>query len=364
MSRDLDLVLTNPFALPDVRRGSETLVHGLARWLNPQLAHPVVVMAGAPRPAVYDLEGVSYRRVRAPDLRRLHGDLDPETSLVPGLAARLRASRADLVHSFLYTDAASARLAGRPYVVSYGGIALPGPFRARRLKWRLFQWASQGARRILCPSRAAADHLRTAFGYHAEVVPNGFHAGDFWQPELERQPGLILCASTPDDRRKRVEVLVDAFGVLAPGSPDLRLVLAGSAAPPTRKALSERLPVRLRDRLEFTGDLPPDQLKRLYARAAVTCLPSLNEAFGLVLVESMAAGTPVVGAAHGAIPEIITPEVGATFEADDAGACATALAEVLGRGPDAAVEDCRRRAANFDWETVGPQYLSIYEESA
>lgn len=357
------LVLTNPYALPDVRRGSETLIQSLGSWLQPRLPAGVSVLAGGPRRSVYALDGLRYERVAAPELRRLHRDLDAEVTFVPAMARRLRREGPALVHSFLYTDAAAARLAGAPYVVSYGGIALPEPFRARRLKWRAFQFASARARRVFCPSRAAADHMLRAYGYPAEILPNGVDTASYHRPGVESEPGLILCASTPDDRRKRVDILFGAFDRLAPGRVDLRLVVAGGARPETQRALLSLLDDRLRARVTFLGDLEPSELRAWYARASVTCLPSLYEAFGLVLVESLAAGTPVVGADHGAIPEIVTPDVGALFAPDDPDSCAAAIAQVLDRGDPLLGQDCRKRASKFDWGAVGPMYLAAYEEA-
>ena len=363
MSLSGPLVLTNPFALPDVRRGSETLVQSLGSWLQPRLPGGVSVLAGGPSAGGYQLDRLAYRRLKAPDLRRIHRDLDPEVTFIPAMSLRLRRVRPALVHSFLYTDAAAARVAGVPYVVSYGGIALPEAFRARRLKWRLFHFASVGARRIFCPSTAAADHMRSTYGYVAEVLPNGVHTAAYWQPGTETDPDLILCASTPDDRRKRVEILVRAFGLLVARRPSCRLALAGSARAGTRRELLALLDEEHRERVDFLGDLEPAALGSWYSKAAVTCLPSINEAFGLVLIESLAAGTPVVGADHGAIPEIIVPGVGGLFEPDDPQSCAAAIENVLNCTDRTIAEECRLRAAKFDWETVGPLYLAAYEEA-
>jgi glycosyltransferase involved in cell wall biosynthesis len=114
--------------------------------------------------------------------------------------------------------------------------------------------------------------------------------------------------------------------------------------------------------VRFTGDLDAQELRQLYETATVTCLPSLNEAFGMVLLESLASGTPVVGADHGAIPEVINDAVGALFPPDDAEGCGRALLEVIERsnGPGMAAQ-CRARAEQYDWSVIGPQLVEVYE---
>lgn len=356
------IVLTNPSAWPHVRRGSETLMIGLARWLNAS-GHSAEILAGGPRSEHYEVDGVPVHLVRKPDLRRAHPALSSDLLLIPGLTVELRRRPASLVHSFLYVDAAAARLAGVPYVISYGGIALARSFDGRRARRRVFEFASSGARAIICPSAAAARHLHDTFGLDAHVVPNGLETARY-AVDTPRQPDLIFSAATPDDPRKRIGVLIDAFGIVAAHRPEAELVLAGSASTETRVSLSRRLEPEVAARLTFIGDLDVETVARWNARASVSCLPSLNEAFGMVIVEALAAGTPVVCASSGAIPEIVDSAVGALFPPDDAAACAACLLEVMDRAADPATATaCRERAGRYDWQVVGPQLVNLYHQS-
>lgn len=353
--------VTNPFAWPQVRRGSETLALGLAGWLRSQHVDARIV-AGGPAPRRYSVEGVPVELVPAPDLRRFHHDLDPQLTLVPAMAAHLRKRPPDIVHALLYGDALAARAARVPYVVMYGGMALRRGFESHRVRWHAFLAATRGARAVVSPSSAAADHLAREFGFRSIVIPNAIDCASY-VATTSTEPRRILCAATPDDSRKRVHVLVDAFALLARRGRDATLVLAGRSSSSTRAHLLSRLPAELRHRVKWLGDLDRRALVAEYGRAAVTCLPSVKEAFGLVLIESLAAGTPVVGAHDGAIPEIVTPDVGMTFESDDAAACARALESVFEQSTDKATADaCRRRALDFDWSRVGPRWLDLYQE--
>jgi glycosyltransferase involved in cell wall biosynthesis len=123
-----------------------------------------------------------------------------------------------------------------------------------------------------------------------------------------------------------------------------------------------------RKQVEMLGPGALHDIPRLYAEAAVTVLPSLDEPFGMVLTESLASGTVVVGTNSGAIPEIITdPTVGVLFErTEDPVASGHRLADailralVLARAPRVQ-ERCREHARQWSWEAVGPAFDHLHD---
>ena len=355
----LRVCLTNPYAWPTVRRGSEAVMHGLASWLLAQGFETRILAGGGDHPASYDVDGVPVRTVRSPDLTWIQRELDPEVTMVPGLAFRLASERPGIVHCFHYCDALAAALGRSPRILSFQGMPV---LRAgeRRNRRRLLRAGLRCSPVVVCPSLSAAQHLRTFFGSNAEVVPNAIDTRCF-DVESARSDSVILCTAAPDDGRKRVEVLVDAFGALRASGRDIELRLAGPATPATQDRLLGRLEEAERHRVTFLGGLSGDALVRAYAEATVTCLPSIYEAFGMVVVESLAAGTPVAGADHSAIPEIIDEDVGVLFAPDDVDAAAHALDELLRRAAGGVMSDsCKRRASRYDWSVVGPQFLDQY----
>jgi glycosyltransferase involved in cell wall biosynthesis len=107
-----------------------------------------------------------------------------------------------------------------------------------------------------------------------------------------------------------------------------------------------------------------DALAEAYGRAWVAALPSRSEAFGLVLVEALACGTPVVGYRSGGISEIIEGhDVGRQFDDLQPEALAGALLEVMEMGVDPGTASrCRNRAEDFSLERCTDSYLALYRE--
>jgi len=307
---------------------------------------------------------VPVHLVAAPDLRRFHRSLHPEVTMIPSLAAHLRRSRPGFVHSFHYCDAVAADLAGRLGLLTIQGMPLFRPGGGGRLRRRLLDRALDRAPMVTVPSQAAADHLREGFGREAVVLPNALHTAPF-ALDVPRRPNVIFCAATGEDERKRVGLLVDAHGRLLRDGRELELWLGGEVNAQAQERLRGRLPDAQHATVRFLGNLSGSGLARAYASAAVTCLPSLYEAFGVVLVESLAAGTPVAGCAHAAIPEIIDEEVGGLFPPESGPEAvdllASCLADLLDRASAGQlVEACRARAQRYDWSVLGPRYLEVY----
>jgi glycosyltransferase involved in cell wall biosynthesis len=106
---------------------------------------------------------------------------------------------------------------------------------------------------------------------------------------------------------KGVHVLLDAFAKVIKHLPEARLWIAGREENKEYAAALRQqvVALRLNERVEFTGEVPQQELARYMARCRVFVLPSLSEALGRVVFEAMAAGKPVVGSAVGGIPEMV-----------------------------------------------------------
>ncbi len=162
---------------------------------------------------------------------------------------------------------------------------------------------------------------------------------------------------------KGLERLLEAFAqVPADASP--RLALAGAGDRVYVAALSDRArALGVRDRVEFLGVVGGDALRALYAEAAALVLPSRYENFGMVVLEALREGCPVLAARETPWQVVEAEGAGRVLDFDDAGAVARALADALDparrREQGAAARRLYERA--FSPATVIPRFAAWYE---
>jgi teichuronic acid biosynthesis glycosyltransferase TuaC len=167
-------------------------------------------------------------------------------------------------------------------------------------------------------------------------------------------------------RKRHVDVL-HALTVLAARIPDVRWVVIGDG--PERAGL-QRLAAQLgvNDRIDWLGQLPPDEALRELARCHVMAMPSLNEAFGVAYVEALACGLPAIGCKGEGGPE----EIAAAGEGmllvppRDPDSIAAEAAGLLGDRArlDQLAAGARKTAAEeFSWDRCGRATLKAYERA-
>ena len=224
----------------------------------------------------------------------------------------------------------------------------------RRQRLEMLRAAIAGATAVTALSEAAAEPLRRYALADPVVVPGGVVAADYAGPVERPRVPTLLCPASLDDPRKRGPLLLEAFGLVRAERPDARLVLAGDPGGLAGPGVERAEPASTA------------ALAAAYRVASATVLPADDEAFGLVLVESLAAGTPVVAARSGACPEIVDdPRVGRLFESGDAKGLARAIGEALDLAADpATVAACREHAGRWDWSRVVERYEALYAVGA
>jgi glycosyltransferase involved in cell wall biosynthesis len=353
----------NPCYWPEVRRGSERFARELADGLLARGHSPRLITSVRGRPSRKVEDGLEVVRVwRPPDGRLRRRVYEDHLTHVPFSYAALRAGDDEIAHALYPTDGLAAvrwgERTGRPVVFSHMGIPHRQGLASRRRRVEILQRVIAGSGAVVALSRFSAAAFERWLGVTPRVIAPGVDLEAFAPAGPRAQQPTIVCAAAIDRPRKRVGLLVEAFEILRRDRPDARLVLSrpstpeGVAAAPVGEGIEL---AELDDRAV---------LSRAYASAWVTALPSRDEAFGLVLAESLACGTPVVGSNDGGIPEIVDrPEIGRLFDGDDPGALARALLEVLELAGDPGTSAaCRARAGRFSTDRCTEAYVELYRE--
>ena len=357
----------NPTYWPEVMRGTERLVHDLGSRLAAD-GHEVSVLTTHRGPRVVAVEdGLRIvRRRRPPELSPLRW-YEYHVASVPGAVRELLTGGFDLAHVHFPSDAWAAALArrmgGPAYVFTLHGIPTREYLVARRYRLEMLERAVAAASACTVGSEAAARPFRDYLLREPLVIHPGI-AGAQFALERPREPEpTLICAASLGDPRKRAGLLFEAFERLRRSRPKLRLRAFESRDPVMSRAI--QAPPAGVELLPAESD--PRELARLYASSWASVLPAVEEAFGLVLTESLAAGTPIVADRSGAGPEILAGDerIGRLFDRDDATDLARALDEALdlGADPETAAR-CRGRAALFDWSLLVPRWEELYETVA
>ena len=374
--RPLDIVITSPFVWPWVRRGSERMLNDLVQFLSGH-GHRVSVYSSGPEDATEVRQGIAYHL-----LRQRFGQRPRQFNCLHDFAFRLSRAlegcRPDLMVCLNYFDAYAAltarRRSGADYKVIFqsAGILSRRYFRTVPIDAWFFRRVQREASVTLAVSSYAGEVYRRDFGRDALVLPPPVMTDQFSPapgatppPAHPTEPRIVFVGDA-DERRKGARALCRALPRVRERIPGAHLVFAGRASDHTRQAIvEESARLGVADHVEFLGVGRVEDLPAILQEASVTVLPSVWEAFGMSLVESLAAGTPVVGTRQGGIVDIVDSHlVGALFDPgdfkDEVGnldGLADAIVEVLEKGKTAEViAACRRRADAFSWATLGPQY--------
>jgi glycosyltransferase involved in cell wall biosynthesis len=221
------------------------------------------------------------------------------------------------------------------------------------LLWELLKAAHNQAELNLCTSTAMVDELAAKGIEHTALWQRGVDT-ELFRPELanpamrERLHGghsdtgnllLYIGRLSAEKQIERIRPVLEAL-------PEARLALVGDG--PHRQQLER---VFEGTATTFVGYLSGDALASAYASGDAFVFPSSTETLGLVLLEAMAAGCPVVGANRGGIPDIVTDGVnGRLYEPDQPSSLITAVQRLLG---DQASRGQLRQSARFEAERWG-----------
>jgi glycosyltransferase involved in cell wall biosynthesis len=335
----VNVAILNPVFWPETRRGSERFAHELASALV-ERGHDARIVAGHRGRTTRRVEGrVPLTLVPRLPERRLDRRLyEDHLTHIPFAVRELRRHPPDVAHALHATDAVAALRWGGPAVFSYMGVPHRAGIANRRLRKELLARALRADAVVVLSEHAAAG-MRRWLGVDPHVIAPPVDLKAFTPGDGRAATPTVVCPADRGEPRKRVDLLVDAVRRMD----GVRLIL-DRRGPPIDASF-----VVLRDLDDRAA------LAAAYREAHVAALPSWGEAFGLVLVESMACGTPSVGPTAELYDR---PGVGAAFAGDDPAELAGTLERAMAQ---ADLDACRARAQDFSAERCATAFERLYE---
>ncbi|MCW2495381.1 glycosyltransferase family 4 protein [Jatrophihabitans sp.] len=204
----------------------------------------------------------------------------------------------------------------------------------------------------------------------AVVIPNGVEVAHYANaeplPGYPREGGTVGFVGRYDEPRKGMDVLVEAFERLVPDRPGLKLLVAGRGE---AEDFVDKLPPAVASRISLLGQVSDADKARLLRSIDVYCAPNTGqESFGVILLEAMAARTPIVASDLEAFRRVLAggaagAPAGELFAAGDPAALAVTLGHLLDDAPRRAELAAAgvRAVAPYDWEVVVHSVLRVYE---
>jgi glycosyltransferase involved in cell wall biosynthesis len=176
-------------------------------------------------------------------------------------------------------------------------------------------------------------------------------------PAREREPVILHVGAI--QKRKNITRLVEAFESLESG---WKLVLAGSQGYGAEAILARIRRSKAAERIVITGYVTEQQLAEWYARASIFAFPSLDEGFGMPVLEAMAAGVPVVTSNRSALPEV-AGDAALLVDPEDTEALREALRQLITNEDLRAklISSGRARAQVFTWEKAACETWTAYQ---
>ena len=281
----------------------------------------------------------------------------------------------DIIHAqHLWITPYAALTSGVPYVVTVHGTDLIGFKKDKRYHKYALEGAINAAK-IITISRQVHNDTLELYKLPEEKLklnPNGFD-DDMFRPKgitkkelftqfgLNIEPEILVSFVGKFTDFKGIDILIKAARKVTDEIPEVIFALAGDGQ---LMAEMKQLTAELKlENIYFLGHQTQEDVASLYSAADVSVVPSRIEPFGLVAIEALGCGTPVVATNAGGLPDFVNNDVGKLIEMEDVEALANAIIEELKNNTKLSKGKFAREYAveNYSWKKTLQNVIEIYE---
>lgn len=255
------------------------------------------------------------------------------------IAQEIKEFKPDVIHAgHIFISAAIASEFDVPLIITCHGTDIQTHVETERFH-KYSNTAADSCKAIICISQKNLDEVKQCFvqnSHKAKLMPNGYDSHVFYQQELDRTNVLSQFGINKPYKKlvsfagkfahfKGIDILIKAAKIYE--DQDTATVLAGDGQLfDEMNKLAKNLGLK---NIYFIHNQPHDKLRELYNVADVSCAPSRNEPFGLVVIEANACGAPVIGTNDGGIAGILTDKTGILINPESPEELANAIKSVL-----------------------------------
>jgi phosphatidylinositol alpha-mannosyltransferase len=349
----------------DVPGGVQNHVLGLARYLGHAGHRPYVLAPGdlgfaSERLDVADFASIEFASAGAAMPVRYNGSV-ARVNFGPFSAARvrrwLRKGKFDVLHihePITPSISLLALWAAEQPVVATFHAAMPRS-RSMQLAGGVLRGAIEKIDASIAVSESARNVVVQHLGRDAVVIPNGIEFDDFARLRESRadHPRLIFLGRL-DEPRKGLDVLLAAVPLIRKSRPDVEVIVAGQGNRPLPTWCSS------------LGMISAEAKIALLGSADVFVAPHLaRESFGIVLLEAMARGVPIVASQLPSFLDVLGSQqdggqLGEVFAAGDSAALAASVLRVLDQPNPRRTARAQQAARRYDWSAVGATVVAVY----
>ncbi len=379
----MKILMTMPSFLPH-RGGSEIMAYELAKRLV-ELGHKVIIHTiqkkGTKKYEQTDgIEIYRFKDIRLfPKLSKITLGKIPSIfsfSAIPSLFRLVKKTHPDIIHShFLADTGLSAIIVGNtlkiPIITSLLGKDIFDPVDPVPIKWHnVLAWLMENSSMVIaCSSDQKLRAKAMGVSSGITIIPHGVNIQRFTpqvKVDIKKKLGIqgpMILSVQRLHPRKGMEYLIDAIPIILDKKPSAQFVIVGKGS--EKAKIEKKIEIlHIENNVKLVGFVPDSELPHYYANCDLFVLNSLYEAFGIVLLEAMASGKPVVATTVGGVPEVVmNGKTGFLVSPRKPKQLAEASIKIL-QDPEMKQKmgnsGLNRVLKRFSWDSIVKKYLNAY----